>query len=94
MGELSKTEKPKFPRAKVKKRYALPSSGTTHEFMEIVNCPNCNLEYARKVSTGCFHHHVSPFTCPKCGYPYRQIRELEEKLGTNPSRRDSKSGKS
>lgn len=75
-----------FPKPKVKKTYCLKSLGTTREYIEIVECPECRHEYARKVSSGCFHHHVDPIACPKCGYPFKQ---LQEKV-VNPSKRNSK----
>ena len=70
--------------------------GTTHEFHELVRCPECGEEFVRDISEGCFHHRVEPRNCPKCTYPASYYaRELEkaialkkgEKEPFNPSKR-------
>lgn len=81
-------KKPK--ESEVIRRYPIESLGTTHRYVEIVICPECHFEYAREVSSGCFHHTKNPIMCPKCGYPFKQIDERKAKRELNPSRREQK----
>lgn len=74
----------------VKKTYPFKDLGTTHEWIQVVECPNCHHEYARKISEGCFHSDKDPSSCPKCNYPWNVIHEAVEKARINPSKRDSK----
>lgn len=64
--------------------------GTTHEYIEEVECPNCNNIFTRKCSSGCFHHRCDPIACPKCRYPFHKYMHeagKEKEPDINPSRR-------
>lgn len=58
--------------------------GTTIEFHQLVKCPDCNYEFVRDVSEGCFHSRKNPWACPKCNYPWTYYEKLREKLGNQP----------
>ena len=78
---------------RVLKTFPGQSMGTTHEYHQLVECPECGEEFLQDVSTGCFHHHEVPMCCPKCNYPWSLIdRGREKKYGKktepfNPSKR-------
>lgn len=65
---------------RVKKIYEIKVIGTTSEWVEIVECPQCKHEFARTVTEGCFHRREDPLACPECRYPFN-IKDI------NPSRR-------
>lgn len=57
---------------KVRKILWSETWGTTHNYIEEVECPNCHLIFSRKISSGCLHTSYNPFTCPKCNYPWNK----------------------
>lgn len=63
--------------------------GTTHEFIQEVECPKCLLKFFQKCSSGCFHHHCDPPFCPQCNYPFEKLMKIKGKKepDINPSRR-------
>jgi ssDNA-binding Zn-finger/Zn-ribbon topoisomerase 1 len=69
---------------KVLKTYPIKNLGTSHEYIEIVECPRCKEEFPRLVRSGCFNVHIDPETCPKCNYPFN-IQPKDEDI--NPSKR-------
>jgi hypothetical protein len=68
---------------KILKTYPINHSGTSSEYIRIVKCPECSLEFAQHVQEGCFHCDIDPDFCPSCNYPLRRkvITEF------NPSKR-------
>jgi len=65
------------------------SLGTTHEYIQEVECPNCQLKFFQKCSSGCFHHRSEPICCPQCNYPFEKMMQIRGKRepDINPSRR-------
>lgn len=67
------------------------SLGTTHNYIEEVECPDCGYVFTRKSSNGCFHHSIQPFTCPRCNYPWNKPMlksQRSEEDDYNPSKRN------
>jgi len=58
--------------------------GTTKEYHELVKCPDCQHEFVRDISSGCFHHRSNPYACPNCNYPWTYYKKLQEELGNEP----------
>lgn len=62
----------------VLKTFPGAKSGTTMNYHELVKCPDCGEEFLRAISSGCFHHNVSPLNCPKCNYPFSYYQRLRD----------------
>lgn len=73
---------------KILKTYPIKNLGTTHEYIEIVECPRCKQEFPRHLSSGCFHEDIDPEACPKCNYPFNNYLNIQpEDKDINPSKR-------
>lgn len=64
----------------VLRTWAGNNMGTTHEYHQLVKCPDCGEEFVQDISEGCFHHRTSPDSCPKCRYPWTLIEKERERV--------------
>lgn len=62
------------------KTWSKNSVGTTHEYHQLVRCPDCHYEFVRDVSEGCFHSTKEPWACPNCNYPWSYLQEAQDKI--------------
>lgn len=39
-----------------------------------VECPECYHRFVQRIERGCFNITEDPYYCPKCEYPYNNVR--------------------
>jgi C4-type Zn-finger protein len=77
---------------KVLRIHPIRQLGTTHEYIQEVECPRCGFKIAQYVKESCFNSDIEPDTCSQCNYPYSTTKVLDPKEpirneDINPSKR-------